>query len=231
MPAKGSADDGDSKTRTGLAWLVIITGVVGIVVISIAVIWAADDHSEGARYVFAAVVPLFSTWVGAVIAFYFTREGLAAATASTLALSGARTPDTSVTEVMVPRAKIVSHDLKQNDNADDVLLKDLLDTMKAGGHHRIPILDPAGALVYVVHDSTINSAAPNPTTQKIVDLPDDAKKAITAVGTVGPNALLRDARAAMTAVEGCNDVFVTEGGKRTDAVVGWITNTDLAGIQ
>jgi hypothetical protein len=29
----------------------------------------------------------------------------------------------------------------------------------------------------------------------------------------------------------CNDVFVTETGKRDERAVGWLTNTLLAGVQ
>lgn len=229
--AKKSTGDGDSSTRGALAWVIIGCGVLGIVAVSIAVIWSADDHGEASRYVFAGVVPLFSTWVGAVIAYYFTRQSLEAATESTLKLSGGLTADTPVADVMIPRAKITSHALKAGENADDVLLKDLLDEMRAASRHRIPILHPSGAVVHVVHDSTINAFAPAPAAEKVSDLPSELRQAVDALGFVGPSAVVKDARAAMSAVPGCNDVFVTESGKREDPIVGWLTNTDLAAIQ
>jgi hypothetical protein len=229
--AQKSPGDGDSSTRGALAWVIIGCGVIGIVAVSIAVIWSAKDHGEASRYVFAGVVPLFSTWVGAVIAYYFTRQSLEAATESTLRLTGGLTADTPVADVMIPRAKLTTHDLKAGENAADVLLKDLLDAMTAAGFHRIPILDPAGAVLHVVHDSTINAFAPAPAAEKISDLPPALRKAIDALGFVGKSAIVKDARAAMNAVPGCNDVFVTESGKREDPIVGWLTNTDLAAIQ
>ena len=229
--ATKTTGDGDTSTRGALAWVIIGCGVLGIVAVSIGVVWSADDHEEAARYVFAGVVPLFSTWVGAVIAYYFTRQSLEAATESTLKLTGGLTADTPVADVMIPRAKITSHDLKAGENAGDVPLKDLLDEMTAAGRHRIPILDQSGAVVHVVHDSTINAFAPTPAAEKIGDLPPDLKKLVDALGFVGARAVVKDARAAMNAVPGCNDVFVTESGKREDPVVGWLTNTDLASIE
>jgi hypothetical protein len=35
----------------------------------------------------------------------------------------------------------------------------------------------------------------------------------------------------MSAIPGSNDVFVTATGQATEQVVGWLTNTMLAGLQ
>jgi hypothetical protein len=220
---------GDAGTRAWLSHWIVPFSFGAIVVVSIAVIAFAKDRDSASRYVFGVVVPLIGTWMGAVIAFYFTREALDSATKNTLALTGALTPDTPVASVMVPRAKITSHDLTgDRSGADQVALADLLKEMAAVDRHRIPILDASGAVVYVVHDSTINA---NSTAATVADLPADAQTAIKAIGFVALDAALKEARAKMSAIPGCNDVFVTKGGQGDELMLGWLTNTDLAGVQ
>jgi hypothetical protein len=238
----GQTGRGDGKTREWLAVTLVAISVGGTAAISIVAIILADNRSDMARTVFTSVLPLFGTWVGTILAFYFARENLAAATDSTVRLSRLNDPQTSVLQAMLPKAKITSYDLKPGEDKDTVALTDLLTRMRAAGVQRIPILNTGGGVEYVLHDSTINAYAdsvkkdpndPAVFTDKVSDLvgKDPYGKAIQAIGVVGTGAALADARAAMRAVDGCNDVFVTTNGKRTDPIVGWLTNTDLASVS
>jgi hypothetical protein len=65
-----------------LAWLVIILAFIGIFLLSSVVLTPPNRDKETAQYVFGAVLPLLGTWVGAVLAHYFQKENLAAATQS-----------------------------------------------------------------------------------------------------------------------------------------------------
>ena len=47
----------------------------------------------------------------------------------------------------------------------------------------------------------------------------------TTLAVVGPDADMDTTLAAMNAVAGCQDVFVTEDGTADSAVIGWVTNT------
>jgi hypothetical protein len=101
----------DAGTRVRLAIWIIGLSLGGIVVASgLAIIFASSNNrAETVRLIFASVLPLFGTWVGTVLAFYFARENLQAATDSTLRTfraAGALEPGTPVTEVMIPRAQM-----------------------------------------------------------------------------------------------------------------------------
>jgi hypothetical protein len=234
------AGDSNGTTRHWLAIAIVALSVIGIAVASgIAIGFAtATDRAGTTRLVFTSTLPLLGTWVGTVLAFYFARENLQAATESTLRLTGRPKPSTPVQEVMIPKAQIDSYDLKPGETADEVKLSDLNARMQSSKRRRIPILSDSGAVLYVVHDSTLASFAdsvnkhPNdPTfTEKIADLlkDDQFKKPVEAIGFVGPDAILAEARAAMRSIEQCNDVFVTRNGKKDDPMIGWLTNTDLA---
>jgi hypothetical protein len=64
-----------------LAWLVIILAFIGIFLLCYIVL-TPTTNKDTAQYVFGAVLPLLGTWVGAVLAHYFQKENLAAATQS-----------------------------------------------------------------------------------------------------------------------------------------------------
>jgi hypothetical protein len=234
----------DEGLRPRLALIIVSLSIVGMAIVSfLVIIFASDaDRPEMARLVFASILPLLGTWVGTVLAFYFARENLEAATNSTIQLARRIEPDTPVAQIMIKRADIVSFDLAANADPEQVALHELQQKMTAAGKHRIPILNASGAVVYVVHDSLIaryaaslgkDPADPNAFTEAVGDLRQNAeyKKAVEAIAVVGPAAVVTDARSAMRAIDGCNDVFVTTAGQRMDPVVGWLTNTDLAGTE
>ncbi|MBN3496382.1 hypothetical protein [Arthrobacter pascens] len=230
---------GLAKTRDDLARNVLIFGIAGIIIVSGVAIWLASDANrpEMARLVFASILPLFGTWVGTILAFYFARENLVAATESTQRLLGLK-PTTPVSEVMIPKARIISHNLPASTPAESVPLADLYTRMVSAGVSRIPILDESGAVTFVVHKSTIDAfaatletyEAPEALTQTIHELllNPTLERRIKAIGVVGPNAVIAEARRTMSSIPECHDVFVTAGGARKNPVIGWLTNTDLA---
>jgi hypothetical protein len=238
-----SNPEGDARTRARLAITIVSLSLLGVAAASaVALIFATpENRPEMARLVFASVLPLLGTWVGTVLAFYFARENLQAATESTARLVGRIQPRTPVLEVMIPQARIIAHNLPAGADARAVGLVALYDKMTAGKVGRIPILNAAGAVLYVVHKATIDAFAgsllppkdPAALTETMGDLLDqpDLRKLVEAIGFVGPNAVVEEARAAMRSVPGCNDVFVTASTKKDDRVIGWLTNTDLAGTE
>src|SRR5215208_3802284 len=141
LPMARPRISGDAWTRTLIALVVVGAALVSIVVISGVAIALADDASETSRLVFTSVLPLLGTWVGTVLAFYFARENLEAATDSTLALAGKT--DTPVTKVMIREGDILAHDLAANQDPKTVKLSAVRDTMakmKPPGR-RVPIRD------------------------------------------------------------------------------------------
>jgi hypothetical protein len=98
-----------------LAYIVLVVCAVGITAAAVVAILAADKGQRDSitRLVFVSVLPLFGTWVGTILAFYFASRNLETATASTLnlaqataRLAGIPTAATLVTERMIPRAEM-----------------------------------------------------------------------------------------------------------------------------
>lgn len=232
---------GITKTRSALAISIIVLSIAGIAIISSAALWLATEagRSDMARLVFTSILPLLGTWVGTVLAFYFARENLTAATASTAALVGLQ-PDTPVTQVMIPKSRMTTEQAPPNTEPGDLLLSALYQKMSSSNVSRLPILDSSGAVRYVIQQSTIGafaSSLESPTSpaslnENVNALAADPKlgQTIRAIGFVDAQAVVGDARKLMRSIPHCHDIFVTQSGLATDPVIGWLTNTDLASV-
>src|SRR5664280_2921618 len=234
-----NGERGDALLRPYLAITLVALSVLGVVLAAMVAILSATNEGrpEMARLVFVSVLPLFGTWVGTVLAFYFARDNLRAATDSTLRLQQGIEPGTPVNEAMVPRGKIISFNVPAGGDVSTVKLSDLTAKLQREGVQRIPIFDASGKVLYVVHDACIamfpGVDGKDSSAWTIGDLLRDPQSSafIQAIGIVGPRAIVADARAAMRSIPSCNDVFVTSSGRRDDPVVGWLTNTLLAGVD
>jgi hypothetical protein len=111
--------------RHALAFIVVGFSIVGIAVLSGIAIKGASagtGRTEAIRLVFVSVLPLFGTWVGTVLAYYFARENLREATASVQAASAVTTeqlakvwaPTTLVKDVMQPENRVERYVLKSS---------------------------------------------------------------------------------------------------------------------
>jgi hypothetical protein len=109
----------------------------------------------------------------------------------------------------------------------EVLLASLVKEMGTRDVTRLPILDGKSAKS-IVHRATINEyLADREITVGTVEgltladlLADNADALDNSYVEVSPDATMEEARDAMSAQPGCQDVFVTENG----AVIGWLTN-------
>ena len=221
-----------------------ITGlsVIGVLTLAIILIVTTDKTKmdETTRTVLTAVLPLFGTWVGTVLAYYFSKDNFEAATRSVSEMSRQLTArekleSIPVREKMVPKDKIFFKKLP----ADKIVLTKLLeeiDQNKKGS--RVPILNDSDWPEYIIHRSAIDKFIADKartgtpaaelnglTLQNLLD--DDAKlKNLfeTSFTTVKETSNLAIAKDMMDNTPNCQDVFITKGGKRNEEVLGWITN-------
>src|SRR5438093_971982 len=82
--ARAGSGNGDSRARGSIALVVVGLSIAAIAVAAgLAITFATTRSRPGiTRLVFTSVLPLFGTWVGTVLAFYFARENLQSATES-----------------------------------------------------------------------------------------------------------------------------------------------------
>ncbi len=233
--------------RDQLAAIVVITAGVGISIISYVLV--SDQQAEfGTRKeIFNILVPVLSTWVGTVLAFYFSKENFAAANSSVrevvskLAATDG-TQNASVRQVMKPRNAIkgiVIADGKGDDSVSSTQLGDIFNL----GATRVVVFNAGDSVKYVIHDGTwdkyvsrmaLSVPGFKPADVTLADLvafsfgDQVVGNLVRKIAFVGLNATLADARDAMLAVKGAQDVFLTRSGRAEEPVEGWLTNSDLA---
>lgn len=188
------------------------------------------------------LLPVIGTWVGTVLAFYFGKENLDAATRSVATI--ARLSASDKLKQILGKDKMITKDQMffKATPENSIKLLDTLDELeKKKKGDRIPVLDPQDQPKYVAHRSTIDqylttkARQPTPPDLKTLTLQDllndDAalkRRLENSFVTLNENATLQDVKAAMDAVADAQDVFITKNGKANEPIIGWITNNIVA---
>jgi hypothetical protein len=208
--------------------------------------------------IFSSILPLLGTWVGTVLAFYYTKENFEAASRSTLEAvrSGSqRLASTPVADKMLPANAIVKAIIPSGKGIDDLPLKDigdLFDKALPSGQKvsRLLFVNDKGGCVGIVHRSVwmeiLNLGA---TQTPAVDLSKDnlgkllLEPYVTSISKtfkdfvastlayIAVDRTLADAKAAMEAKPLCQDVIVTATGKSDEPMQGWVSNVDIARLS
>jgi len=223
------------------SWLALgITGIaiVGIVVLGTITIVISDKEAVSrAQAVFNAVLPLFGTWVGTVLAYFFSRENFESASRSVERLTRQLTTEeelqsTPVSDAMVPRSQMLVCD-----DPAQAKLVDVLALLEGKNLKRLPILNKAGAAVSLVYSQDIidylyrfktdlsEDDRKTLTVQNLLDEKPELKKPFAVVSESGSLADVQDALAKIA--EG-RVVFVTKTGSESEPVVGMLTSVDIA---
>ncbi len=220
-----------------LAIIIVGIGITVVGLLAGVAIGHSDNKTKDAQDILSTVLPLVGTWVGTVIAYYFSKENLESATRSVTQLAQQLSPQerlksTSVTSVMIPLANI--NRPAQNDDVTQLLTAIIQNPIQQYNVNRVPILTDNDLPKYVIHKSTIDSfQAQNPAnieTSTLNDLLNDPKLGTIirdSIFVVPENATLADAKEKMDRTANCQDVFVTKDGTYNSPVLGWITNVDL----
>jgi hypothetical protein len=90
-------------------WLATIVVLVSVLAVALLGGIAIYGEKAQAKEILTMILPMIGTWVGTVLAFYFGKEQLEAATRSVTAIARELTPEEKlrsikVTDKMIPRA-------------------------------------------------------------------------------------------------------------------------------
>jgi hypothetical protein len=232
------------STTDCLAWIIVLAVFFVICGLAWLVVSKADEKNrlETAKYVFASVIPLVASWMGAVIAHYFQKENLAAATqsltslASKVASAGGTESQSGETaaDVMRKRAEIKSLPDGITPTPTDfttIALATLRDKLRALNQQRLPLFGANDVVQYVIHLPLMDGYLQQPGIPAAPTLDTFLKDAAIkkqladSWEVITESASLDDVQKKMS--RQCKDVFVTKNGTRTEPVLGWITNDRL----
>jgi len=237
------------ETATIAKWVLAISGA-GIVAISATAILGtigsgAQARLEVSRSVFNALLPLLGTWVGTVLAYYFSKENFDAASDSVQRMAELTAEQKlgalPVEKEMLRLNAITTFQIPPGHAPADILLSDL--RRKYDGRvTRLPILDADNAVLYIVHQSMIFRfiadralATPAIDISKLTlkDLIDDAetKSNVTNIAFGPISTTVAIAKTHMEQQKGCQDFVITQTGRSSEPMLGWITNVDIGRLS
>jgi len=246
IPSAASAE----ATRDRLGPIVLSIGTLAIAILAVALIIAfyelarrAPGGPVGTKIdtllmgVFTAVLPVFATWVGTVLAFYFTKESFRQAAAS--ALEAAKSPQTNLSAIerMIPYdniGKIVQPRATVREIPMDAVFQRFNDNTTM-----VIVFDEKKQPVFIIRNknphmpATWSDKVTGAVARKDMKIDDylkenrgenanDARK----FGFIAQDATLERARAEMVK-SGGTDLFVTATGQPTEPVIGWLPSDKL----
>lgn len=246
-PPRANSDE-RAKIGKGIIYFAItVIAILGVAAMLVTGLAPKDEFPLRANLVkdiLTALLPVLGTWVGTVLAFYFSKENFIAAAEQTSNLVRQLTPDqklqaTPVVEAMISMTDPNTTKMIIDKPEDQINLKTaLLALFNSSGRNRLPLIDADGKIMYMVHRSIIDkfiaeqvlsgNREPEKLTLKELFADDRYKLVSTAFGAVNRDAKLNAVKASMDGNPDCSDVFVTEDGTRNSKALGWITNIILA---
>ena len=251
------------KGRDRIAETVVLWSGIGIAVTTLAVLgttafFNADNLPAISTTAFNTLIPLFGTWVGTVLAFYFASKNFEAASKSTRELvdqlGDDRLKQIFVKDAWVPATAIDAVTAEAGEETK-IMVSDIRKKL-SNKVTRIPVWNSGKAVRYVIHESMIYKfladvhethaekvraaiaagekdlpAPPDKSLQDFLECSIDGvpmKDIVSKIGWVAESATLADAKAKMEGTPNCQDVFVTPSGGKDEAVLGWVMNADIA---
>jgi hypothetical protein len=152
-----------AKTVTTI--VLVGTCVLGALGMSIAIVAMCQKNFAGAKDIlqilFSAILPLFGTWIGTILAYYFSRENLLAANQTVQHLVNKITSDDKLKtikarDVMIPIDQLTFKPYPTGTDDSKINLKtDFLDFINSKKISRVLLLDENKNGKYVLHRSTI----------------------------------------------------------------------------
>jgi hypothetical protein len=233
-------------SRDRLARLVVMGSFLTLFLMVSALLYLAalgtnQKAIDVADKAFTTILPVLAGWVGTVLAYFFSAQNLERTSASLdKAMDQASgtpptPPSTPIYGKMIKLEDIKKLQDLSGKKLTDFPLTDLQQAFK--GAEPDP---PASRLLflldkkfrYIMHSSVLNAflvshTQPNLTLQDIADDPESLRQISRMVAFVSGSATLADAKAAMDAVAGAQDIIVTTTGDANGDVIGWLSNVDL----
>ena len=193
---------------------------------------------------YTAILPLLASWVGTVLAFYFTKENFESANNNVKKLvdqvttSAEKLKSIVAKSVMIDKVKISGFNYAEGKDDKAYKVKDLIGELDKTGRNRLPVFNPNGSIRFILHRSvldrfvvkkTMKSANAKPVDATIDALfkdkdDPDVKIYSQAFVVVGEEDSLAMAKRMMEGKTHALDVFVTKTGQANEPVTGWITN-------
>jgi hypothetical protein len=197
-------------------------------------------NPKEAMTIFNIALPVFASWVGTILAFYFGKVNFESANKQVGDML-ARTfspEDLNKTPVKIIMRQFVDMEcfkMPVGKSEKDILLSELHDMMNED-KNRLPVVSFDSKPLYMVHLSTIRAYTSG--SGKLTDTLEQflASKRGTGSGfglnegfiIVPENSALSEAKERLDKIKICQDIFITKDGTANEPLTGWVSNTRMA---
>jgi hypothetical protein len=251
-PQNEVAGGGDIRER--LTKFITYSVIAVTIIIAIAAILMSlfgKMESNGLDYVAKTLVPLWATWIGTVLAFYFGKSNFDTATKSYETIinkltSEERLSQTSIADMMIPFSKMETMDYE---DSRSLTIQQILDNKRFKPYNRYAFVDDDQVLRYIIHRNNFAqyiadhveqalTSGRNPKDTTFGDYIDEYGKSENSCTTwVGEDVYisisdnLLSAARQISSKRNVRDVFVTQNGKSGEPVLGLITDDDILKVM
>ncbi len=214
--------------------IVITVFVVGITLAVAIISLIKADIKVSLDYIGQTLLPLWGTWLGTVLAFYFGKANFEAATnAITRNSSESKMANLSVGDVMIPLRdiKYLDYDKREKDSIETILADKDFEP-----YNRFAVFDSKKIVKAMIHRGSFyefmhkkKDVQRELTLKDILETDDVCLKNTLSYGFgfVKVNSTVLDAKKVIDSVAECQNVFITQNGGRNEPVLGLLTNNKI----
>ena len=242
-----SKDRPAGRTARIIAITITVSIMVGTLFVIVAPYFRQAFDADGMavslidKEVLQIIFPLWGTWIGTVLAFYFGKTNFEVATNSYEAVIKKLTPNEEMAKLYVKDKMIPFEKMAylEYEAVKENTITAILDDENFKGFNRYPVFDK-GTVKCIIHRGLfykfihLKIQEDKETSEikelKLIDLVETTDSWIRemlekSVAVVSLNATLLDAKNAIDNTPECIDVFVTNSGRKDEQVLGMITNS------
>jgi len=225
----------DAPLRNLIAMWILIASAGAITFLAIVVVAVKPDQ---AQVIFNTTLPVFASWVGTVLAFYFGRENFESANSQVRQIIDKLSPEQRAAEPIASimrKFDVTTHvSLPAAHGEAQVPLTDLRAKL-LGDVSRLPVVDAASAPKYMIHGSMIDRyvSGGGKETDTLATFIAECAKTGTSFDAdhgfvlVSAKDTIQAAKLKLERQTTCQDIFVTADGKPDQPLVGWVSNVRL----
>lgn len=242
----------NSKFQNNIALVLIAVSLflmIILVVVSFSYVNQIWDYTgqkqfSAVQYIFGAFLPLIGTWMGTILAYYFTKENFESANQNTQKLlshitSSQKLESIKASEIMIKFSGI-TYEEWDDSTIKSKKISEIIKIYEIKKVNRLPFLNKDRSLKYIIHKSVFESFLSKelitekvePTVEFFLtkvksSYPDLQAFLDSGAGFIGLEANLKEAQEIMEKNNNCKDVFITATGNKTEMILGWVTNGEI----
>lgn len=217
-----------------LIFTLIKTGVDGKEVGEIAI--------RNFKDIISIILPILATWIGTVLAYYFSRENFESANKSvrdlvSIVSTDQKLRETKVLDASIPIDQITSYEYTTESELEAVLVSAFIKKIEESKTLRLPIIDKQRVVKYCIHRSIFDKfisirATADPAEvagltfkdMKTTSLNDIKTYVTSGFAMVSAAATMYDCKIIMDNNKFVEDIFITQNGQKNEPILGWVTN-------